>query len=407
MAAFLVVAGLTGSVLAFAPELQRWLVPPPKVAVRDTPMLDGLSLRERALARLGPGFAIDGVELHRAPDEPYTAWVTPLAGPGGGPAEKAAIDHIRLDPYTGEEIGRGLTPRHGLWPITRHNVIHVIVALHYRLAVPGSMGVWLFGIAALLWTIDCFVGAYLTFPLRARCITTPAGALRWTRRWWNPAWLVRWRGSGYRLTFDLHRAGGLWLWLLSLALAWSSVGFNLRHTVYLPVMEGLFGYRDVIQELPPLATPRPVPEMSWPDALARARSLMAEQVRLKGFAVLNEMSLDYDPGTGTFRYWVRSDRDIIDTSVMTYLVFRSGDGSFVGMVLPTGDRLGNTLNAWAGALHLAMLWGMPYKVFLAFAGVAVAFLSISGIVIWWRKRRGRHRVRMRRSLRGEPIEMPP
>lgn len=36
-----------------------------------------------------------------------------------------------------------------------------------------------------------------------------------------------WEAGGYKLNFDLHRAGGLWLWAMLFILAWSSVAFNL------------------------------------------------------------------------------------------------------------------------------------------------------------------------------------
>ena len=51
MALFLVIVGLTGSVLAFREELDVWLNPELlTVAKRDAPMLDPLVLREKAEA---------------------------------------------------------------------------------------------------------------------------------------------------------------------------------------------------------------------------------------------------------------------------------------------------------------------------------------------------------------------
>nr|WP_306306218.1 PepSY domain-containing protein [Methylomonas koyamae] len=52
---------------------------------------------------------------------------------------------------------------------------------------------------------------------------------------------MKWRGSAYRINFDLHRAGGLWLWLLLLVFAWSSVYMNLSDSVYAPVTRTLVG----------------------------------------------------------------------------------------------------------------------------------------------------------------------
>jgi len=49
MTVFLVLVGVTGSVLAFYHELDRWLNPALlTVPVRDGPMLDPFTLRERA-----------------------------------------------------------------------------------------------------------------------------------------------------------------------------------------------------------------------------------------------------------------------------------------------------------------------------------------------------------------------
>jgi uncharacterized iron-regulated membrane protein len=78
MTAFLVVTGLSGSVLAFKDELDLWLNPdlldaPP----RDAPMLDPLILREKAKA-LAPGFRVDTAMLSIAPGRSYEAMLTPL-----------------------------------------------------------------------------------------------------------------------------------------------------------------------------------------------------------------------------------------------------------------------------------------------------------------------------------------
>lgn len=67
MVVFLVVAGITGSILAFDPEISDWLNPEYNhVPVENGPMLDPLTLRERALA-IEPHARIDFVELGKGP----------------------------------------------------------------------------------------------------------------------------------------------------------------------------------------------------------------------------------------------------------------------------------------------------------------------------------------------------
>ena len=47
MACFLIVAGLTGIILAFDGEINGWLNPPPRVEAQGRPMLDPFDLREQ------------------------------------------------------------------------------------------------------------------------------------------------------------------------------------------------------------------------------------------------------------------------------------------------------------------------------------------------------------------------
>jgi uncharacterized iron-regulated membrane protein len=42
-----------------------------------------------------------------------------------------------------------------------------------------------------------------------------------------------------------------------------------------------------------------------------------------------------------------------------------------------------------GALHMAQVFGWPYRLFVALLGVAVAMLSVTGVLIWLKKKRAR------------------
>jgi uncharacterized iron-regulated membrane protein len=108
-----------------------------------------------------------------------------------------------------------------------------IYRLHYSLAL-GNGGCWPLAWRRW-WVVDCFVGFYLTLPVATK---VPARQ-GWFARW-APAWAVRWGASRYKLNFDLHRAGGLWIWPVLLVFAISSVSFNLPQ-VYGPVMRALGG----------------------------------------------------------------------------------------------------------------------------------------------------------------------
>lgn len=390
MALFLVVIGLTGSIIVFNPELYAWFDPPPVVAPRPLPMLDDDTLRERALA-LVPDGDITALTLRLKPNEPFTAYVTPRSGSAPGTVADTTTLILMLDPYTGAELRRERYSD-AIWPITRKNIMPLVNRLHYELAIPGTFGSYLFGVVALLWTIDCFVGAYLTFPIRARHRAQgdghPMGFGRksWWQRW-KPAWLVKWRASAYRINFDLHRAGGLWVWLMLLVLAWTGVGFNLNEQVYVPAMRTVVGTHDAFSDLPPLKTPRAEPALSWRQAHGISQEIMTQQAAMLGFHVQHEGALQYIPEKGVFLYSVRSDRDLGPEDAATYVLVDGGDGAFKGLSLPTGQNVGATVNSWLFALHMAQVWGLPFRLFVSAMGLVVAMLSITGVYIWLQKKR--------------------
>ena len=398
IAFFLIVAGFTGSILAFSPELNNWLNPPAKIALQDKLRLDEFTLHEKALA-LSPHSLINQLNFNRKPDEAYSAYLEPRVDPVTGKPYELAFDTVILDPYTGDQISLENRMITEIWPITRKNFIPFIVSLHYKLALPGSSGVWLFGIAALVWTIDCFVSVYLTFPLRISAsridVHNSNSQGFWSR--WKKSWQIKWSGSAFRINFDLHRAGGLWVWLMLLILAWSSVGFNLNEQVYAPVMKTLFNMTDPMAIVPKLDTPIPEPTLSWQDAQRIGREVIAQQATFNGFSVLKEDTVQYSSDYGAFFYIVHTDRDLNAEIASTWLVLDGSNGKYLGINLPTGQNFGNTLNGWLFALHMALIWGLPYKIFLAFVGLVIVMLSITGIYIWLKKRQSRQFSNIRKS----------
>jgi hypothetical protein len=101
-----------------------------------------------------------------------TSWATrappwrwsPRKDPQTGQPFSLGFDQIYLDPYTGDELARRMRGviSHGVT-----NLMQFIYRLHWGLALDKT-GIWILGIAALLWTIDCFTSFYLTLPSRAR-----------------------------------------------------------------------------------------------------------------------------------------------------------------------------------------------------------------------------------------------
>lgn len=391
MAGFLLLAGLTGALLAWYSELDGWInddimsvIPPNPPAVQLSP----LALRERLQAAY-PTVGVNSIPLVTAADRAAKFLLRGTIDLTTGKPAKLINDEVFINPYTGQITGQR---KRGDITQGMTNLMPFIYRLHYALALDKT-GELIFGIVAVLWTLDCFVGAYLTFPAARQQSRGQrfSGSGRNTRPWlsrWKQAWLVRSHGGSYKVNFDLHRAGGLWVWAMLFVLAWSAVAFNLREEIYLPVMKSMFTFAEEDQQ-PKLSKPQLQPGIAWPEALIVARSHMADESRRLGFSVIEEQNLRYDPSKAQYRYSVKSSVDIRDKIGGTGVSFDANSGVLTFTRIPTGRYAGDTVTVWLTSLHMGKVWGMPMRIFVCAMGLVVAMLSITGVIIWWRKRSSR------------------
>lgn len=385
IAVFLVIVGLTGSLLAFKGELERMISP--QLYAKPQPgvaRLDLATLADRA-EHLVPTGQVTSVSV-REPDQAIVG-MRPRKDPVTGGAQALGFSELFLDPWTGEELGRRT---YGDLSQGSINLIPFLYTLHYELAL-GSPGFWILGIVALVWTIDCFIGFYLTLPT----------AREWFWRRWKAAWFVKWSAGAFRLNFDLHRAGGLWVWAMLLVFAWSSVYMNLGDTVYTWATRAVLDYRPYWKEIEPLSEPRENPCLDFRSALTIGERIMARQASRYGFVVERPVRLRYHARYGCYIYVVRSSRDIAERMARTFACFDGDTGELRHLDLPTGRYSGNTVTSWLSALHMADVFGLPYRIFVCVLGLVITMLSGTGVYIWWKKRRAR---RLSVAQRDEALE---
>jgi len=315
-------------------------------------------------------------------------WAKIPSGEGDG---KKVFREFFVDPWRGRVLG---SRAWGDLSEGRVNVMPFVYRLHYSLALDTTGGA-LMGIVALLWTFDCFVGMYLTFPARRRRRDDEdASRVQAARSWlgrWRHSWLVR-TGKLFSTIFTWHRASGLWAWALLFVLAWSAVGFNLKD-VYEPVMGTFLEYSQVRRTLPKLDAPRPEPKLGWNEALAKGEAHMQAQAKARDVEVFEAYSLGYSAKNGLYSFRARTSRDVSDHEGRT-MVWLDGDtGDFVAFDAPTGEHSGDTVNAWLFGMHMASVapLGFAYRIIICIMGLVIAVLSASGVYIWWTKRSRRKR----------------
>lgn len=378
LAGFLCLAGATGALLAWNESLDASLNP--SMFRANPPAHDSTPIDPLVLLATVEGWFPKAQVLY-APLTPVHggAFAFYLQAPDN---TSLPDDQIFIDPYTATFLG---ARKLGDLSQGLKNLMPFVERLHHSLAIEG-IGTYAFGIVALLWTFDCFVGAWLTLPIRsANTRASPRKA--WLARW-RPAWGLRISAGGYKLNFDMHRAFGLWLWLAFIVLAWSAVSFNLP-AVYEPIMKASLAHQPEVARLPKHPT-HPQKNIGWQSAREVGRQLMKAEAATHDFRVIEETALQYDPVRSLYIYSVLSSLDVRDHNGLTSVTYDAATGDLIGTWFPTRGAAGDTVRMWLASLHMASKWGWPYKLFITLLGLAVVVLSTSGIVIWKKKRRSRH-----------------
>ena len=363
-ATFLLLAGLTGSVLAFNHELDEWLNPQ---------FYEATSVGER----LSPGALVDAVQIAHPKlqvwymEYPHETGHTALLAtvPRNDPAMGQPFDErnqvFYLDPVSAEQKGARYW---GECCFQRENFIPFILEFHYNLALPGNWGLLLMGLVAIAWVIDCSVALFLTLP---------RGKPFWKK--WATAWKVK-GGHAYRLNFDLHRAGGLWLWLLLLPIAVSSVAMNLPSQVFKPAVSLFSPIEPSVYEargrMP--ANQLGTTQLSYQQAYERA---LQEGKRLGLTAAIGELYYSFEYNF----YGAGFGQHDTDAHGKSWLFFHGTDGRLLGQEIAGQGTLGEQFYRLQLPIHGGRIIGVTGQVMIAVLGVLIAGLSGTGVYIWWRK----------------------
>lgn len=376
-AVFLLLAGVTGSILAFNHELDEWLNPQFYAA-------------SAVGERLPPGELVDAVQSTHPklqvwymeyPNETgHTALLAmvPRNDPGTGQPFAERNQVFYLDPVNAEQKGQRYW---GECCFQRENFVPFILEFHYNLTLPGNWGLLLMGLVAIAWVIDCFVALWLTLP---------RGKPFWKK--WSTAWKVK-GGHAYRLNFDLHRAGGLWLWLLLLPIAVSSVAMNLPSQVFKPAVSLFSPIEPSVYEARgrmPVGD-LGVTQLSYQQAYERA---VQEGKRLGLTAAIGELYYSFEYNF----YGAGFGQHDTEAHGKSWLFFHGTDGRLLGQEIAGQGTLGEQFYRLQLPIHGGRIIGVTGQVMIAVLGVLIAGLSGTGVYIWWRKWQARRTSKARKAM---------
>ncbi|RZA06895.1 MAG: PepSY domain-containing protein [Moraxellaceae bacterium] len=369
IATFLFIAGLTGAIIAWDHELDALLNPSMYKADGYAQAQTPLELA-RQFESTNPGLMVTFMPLALEDGEAMSVMVSARKTPSGHTPE-LPYNQIALNPYSGEVQAQRQWGEISLSP---ENLLPFIYKLHYSLHIPESFnmqtGVLLMGIIGIVWMLDCFVALSISFPSRSQ---------------WRKSFAFRWGSNRQKITFDLHRSGGMWVWFLLLVMAITSISMNLGSQVVRPIVS-------VFSNLTPSpldtkqATPFSDPEIKREAvvALAQAEAKNREIQAPLGGIFYSPMSDIYGvgfyaPGMG------HGDMGLGNP----WLYFDGKTGAYLGGTIPGQGTAGDIFMQLQFPLHSGRIIGIPGRIIITVMGLAVAMLSVTGVIIWARKRKSR------------------
>lgn len=247
--------------------------------------------------------------------------------------------------------------------------------LHVNLLLGAAYGVQVNGVGAVILLVLSLSGILLWWP----------GLKNWSR-----GMLLSFRHNWRRINFDAHHAIGFWTLLL---VCWWSVS-GIYFAWYRQVVAAV----SVVSPLRGMMSPE-VPQIApHMNSRVSVETIVAAAQAASPSARVFSLS---DPSLQTPVVYALMDlrapgdfshRDIVTVSTST------------GQVLTVwhyGEK--HTLGDWIiwsmHPLHFGTLWGLPFRVVWFLAGLSLAVLSATGLIMYW-NRYLRHRLRALRSTGG-------
>ncbi len=340
---YLIVIGLSGSILVFRVELERL------AGVRAWPASHVPSARmtpDDVVAAVRSAYPRQRVLAIMVPtrDEPY--FLTTVQGLG-------RRQLIRTDPQSGE-----LQPV----PAHRRSWLDFVGDLHTTLLV-GRYGRIANGLGAAFLLAINITGIVVWWP----------GVKLWVR-----GLVVDWKRNWRRVNYDLHRAVGFWA--LSILSFWAISG------IY-------FGWPaeviSLVNKLSPLVSSQP--------PSVRLQPYVNASVGTPDLQILIAVAERIDPGTTlagvNFPYSRRAPFEVLmrrtDAPGREYtdiLYFDPRDGRHLQTWrYGVNQSLGDWFLWLQVPLHFGTYWGLAFKVIWALAGLTVPLLAVTGVVMYWNR----------------------
>ncbi|MCM3734378.1 PepSY domain-containing protein [Bacillus cytotoxicus] len=340
---FIVLIGLTGSLLVFDNELNRMMYPDLYKITEGQPVT-----YQKALQAVTGAYPKGEIQRVYTPDDPHSQGVY-LFNLKEGKGTKS----VYVDPGTGNVNGE----------LGEKSFFSQVKEIHYHLLLKDFNGKEIVGIIGFIFFFISLSGLYLWWP----------GIKKWMF-----GFVIRRSKNTYVKQYDLHKAIGIVAMPFLLVVSLTGAFFTYDKTVF-----GWVGAKTSVAPPKDKLISKPLPGGKPPlDSLLSAAEKAVPQgnimqVRMpakakKGKAegaVEIRLSRPYDPGNGNVKVWI----DQYSGKVLAKLDPKMDDGL--------------TYQTWLKPLHTGTFGGVFTKILYVIAGLTPSILMFTGTYMWWHKKK--------------------
>lgn len=344
-------SGLTGSALVFYQDIDGYLNP---ALLAVEPGGEYAPLTEiTAAAKSAAPVGAKATRLY-FPRHPRASMKVRFSVPGGG--QDVLLD-VMVNPFTAEVLGQRQWGGY---------LMSFLYKSHYTL-LAGDTGETIVGVMGLLLICSLFSGIVLWWPKFSNFFQ---------------AFTFRRSANGTRLMYDLHKTMGAYAAVVLIVIAFSGV-----YMIFPKYVKPLIGMALSITETAPVGT-------SMKSANGKIRIDIDEVAAIANDRFPRaELQRIYfpTPSDGVYRVIMRQSGDVRRTSGSTQLWIDSYERTVRAVQEPKTMSSGEAFISWMFPLHNGEAFGLPGRIIVFVVGFTPFILYVTGLIVWWRKRKARIR----------------
>ncbi len=353
------ILGVTGCIFVFHSEISNWTRH--DLLYVESPQEQALPvkiLQQKAANALGVEYLPYGLTTYKNPERTWS--VMYYKGGADSWTYFGSIKDYRtlyINPYTGEVAGI---------VNEEEDFFQIVKGVHWSLLLATPIGQPIVTWSTLIFIIMLISGMILWWPKR------------WSKAGRKKSFTIRWKGTWRRVNYDLHNVLGFYFLIVTLIIAFTGLYW------YFPWAQKTMNF---------IATGEfelPEPTVKKVNSNLQSGKEVSKPLQLAFVKAWNSFPEAYSiaivaprDSTGIIRANIRPDGDTYYQN--SYLAFNR-EGQIVRKSLVAD--MGTGLNY---DIHVGAIGGLPGKIIASLASLLSASLPVTGVIIWWDRRKRKKR----------------